>query len=118
MDGVNWGWGIAGVALAWNIINTVYTWYATTQSVTRREIEKLMGDTTVFGNRLTKIEADMRSMPSAAQFHELDKKVTEVSGAIRTMEAEMKPTAISVKRIEDFLLNGHLAQVLPTRSKR
>lgn len=110
MDGANWGWIFAGIAIAWNIINTVYTWYASAQAVTKQDVTKLTTETSAMGNRITKIESEMRAMPSAAQFHELDKKVTEVSGAIRTMEAEMRPTALSVKRIEDFLLNSNLAK--------
>ena len=34
--------------------------------------------------------------------------VIQVSGTIRAMEAEMKPVASSVRRIEDYLLNSNL----------
>lgn len=112
---MNWGWVAAFVALGWNIINTIYTWHASAQSVTKDEVRKLMGETGILGNRLTKIESELNALPSAAQFHELDKKVTEVSGAIRTMEAEFKPTALSVKRIEDFLINSRVSVASKTR---
>ena len=112
-----WGWVIAAVAVGWNMINTVYTWYASGQSVTKQEIKTLMAETGAFGNRLTKIEADMRAMPSAAQFHELDKKVEKVSGAIETLDQKFKPTALSVSRIETFLLEGNL-QIAPHKSRR
>lgn len=102
------GWGVAGLALAWSIINTVYTWYAAQQSVTKKEIDALSEKTGQLGTRLTKIEAELSAMPSAEQFHEIDKKVSEVAGNIRTMEAEMRPVASSVRRIEDFLLNSNM----------
>lgn len=103
---VNWGWVIAGIAFVWSVINTVYTWYSATQSVTRKEIDELMADRNIVGNRLTAIERDMKALPSSENYHKLEIVVTEVRGAIRTMEAEMKPTALSVKRIEDYLINS------------
>ena len=97
---------MAALALGWSIINTITAWLARSQSVTKEEIDKLMHDTGQLGNRLTAIERDMRALPSFEQYHKLEIVVTEVRGAIKTMEAEMRPTAASVKRIEDFLLNS------------
>ncbi len=104
---VNWGWIAAGVAIVWNVINSLYAWYAAGQSVTKKEIDKLMSDTGTHSNRLTAIERDMKALPSAENYHKLELMVTEVRGALETMKAEMRPTAISVKRIEDFLLNSN-----------
>ena len=103
---LNWGWVVAGLAFGWNILNTIYTWYSTGQSVTRKEIDKLMTDANFTTNRLTAIERDLKALPSAENYHKLEIVVTEVRGAIRTMEAEMRPTALSVKRIEDYLINS------------
>jgi hypothetical protein len=103
---VNWGWVVASLAFGWSVINTIYTWYSASQSVTRKEIDELMAEKNIVGNRLTAIERDMKSLPSAENYHKLEIVVTEVRGAIRTMEAEMRPTAISVKRIEDYLINS------------
>lgn len=104
-DPINWGWVIATAAIVWNMINSIYTYYASGQSVTKNEIDKLISDTGIHSNRLTAIERDMKALPSADQYHKLEIVVTEVRGAIRTMEAEMRPTAISVQRIESFLMN-------------
>lgn len=104
---INWGWAFAGLAIVWNVLNTLYTYYSTGQSVAKKEIDSVKSDVGHLANRLIAVERDMKALPSAEQYHKLDLGMTEVRGAIRTMEAEMRPTAISVKRIEDFLLNSN-----------
>lgn len=104
-DATNWGWVIAAVAVAWNMINTVYTYYASGQSVTKVEIDKLSQKTSAFGDRLTAIERDVSALPTTAQYHKLEISVTKTEGVITAIEKQTAATAESVKRIENFLLN-------------
>ena len=105
MSDLNWGWIVGGGALVWNVVATLYAWYSASQSVTKKEIDALMAAHAETANRVTAIERDLRAMPSADNFHQLEIAVTEMRGGMKVLEAEFKPTALSVRRIEEFLLN-------------
>lgn len=97
----NPAWIVAALALAWSVINTLYTWYSSTQRITKTEIDDV-------AKRLAEVEGSIRAMPSTESFHKLELSVIEMKGGMRVIEEQMKPVAVSVRRIEQFLLEPQM----------
>lgn len=87
------------VALAVTVLVTIYTWYSNSQRADKEDIRR-------HEVRLTQIESKVGSLPDKDAFHKVEMAVTEMRGGMKVLEAEFKPTASSVKRIEDYLLNN------------
>jgi hypothetical protein len=88
---------IALAALVFAIGNSLYLYISTASRATKGEVSK-------HGERLTMLEARVDSLPSKDGFHRLELDVADVKGSQRVMEAELKPIASAVQRIEKFLL--------------
>ena len=76
------------------------------RAVTKKEIDTLMRDANLIGNRLTALESEIKLMPSADQYHDLKVMVVEVRGGMATISESIKPIARSVQRIDEFLMNA------------
>lgn len=88
---------IAAAALLFTVINALYLYISQASRATK-------GDVREHGDRLTMLEAKVDSLPSKDGFHRLELDVADVKGSQRVMEAELKPIASAVQRIEKFLL--------------
>ncbi len=96
MEAKEW---ISLAALIFTVGNALYLYISTASRATK-------GDVTKHGERLTMLEAQVASLPSKDGFHRLELDVADVKGSQRVMEAELKPIAASVQRIEKFLLES------------
>ena len=97
MDGMGAKEWIALAALVFTIGNSLYLYISNTSRARQADLNK-------HGDRLTKLEARVDALPSKDGFHRLELDVADVKGSQRVMEAELKPIAASVQRIEKFLL--------------
>jgi Protein of unknown function (DUF2730) len=89
---------VAGLALAFTVINTIYGWYSGTQRATKAEVEK-------HGHAIVALQAELKSMPSQENFHKLQLDVVEMRGEQRLFSEQIKPLVSGIKRIEEFLLD-------------
>ena len=88
---------VALAALAFTVINTMAIYIVNASKLTKGHVESHEG-------RLTKLESDVKALPSKDAFHRLELDVSEVKGSVRVLETELKPMASSLVRIENFLL--------------
>lgn len=100
MEGVNWPALIAALALVVTVINMVYTYYSQAQRATRKDVDDHTRD-------IATMKAQLANLPDQNAFHKLELAVMEIRGEQRVLGAETKPIGVSVKRIEEFLLNRH-----------
>lgn len=96
---MEWGTTSSWVAIGVTIGLAFYTWYANSRRATAEDVSSLQ-------NRLTTLEAEVKSMPSMDAFHKLEIVVTRVEGHQRVFDAELKPIAAAVGRIEKFLIES------------
>lgn len=54
--------------------------------------------------RLNGVETALREIPSRAEFHSLDKKMTELNGRLDTLIARLRPTEAIAERLQDVLI--------------
>lgn len=76
----------------------VYAWFIGRQSARATELLDLR-------TRITKLESDMRQIPSQQQLHELSLRIEKVAGAVDGVRDSMTPLRASMQRVETFLMN-------------
>lgn len=77
----------------------VYAWIIGRQSASSKELLELR-------TRITKVEADLRQVPSQQQIHELALQVSRVVGSVDALNEGIAPIRKSVDRMENYLLNN------------
>jgi hypothetical protein len=87
------------VAIGITVLLALYTWYANSQRATKSEV----GD---HGNRLTKLESAVESLPNKDTFHRLELDVTEIKGTNRVHEEKLNAIGATTQRIEKWLLDN------------
>lgn len=86
-------------AMRW-IVTTVigvYAWLIGRQSAKAQEMLELR-------TRLTKLEIEMRQVPTVDQIHEVATKLERLDARITGISESMQPIGRSLERINDFLL--------------
>jgi hypothetical protein len=103
------------VALAFGAIsaaNIVVSWLVASRKPTKDELRKHGDRLAELDKRLGEVDQRLSILPSQDSFHQLELAVTEMKGGMKVLEAETRPIAEAVKRIENFLLSP------PQSSKR
>jgi hypothetical protein len=103
-SGTDWGWVIAGLALAWNAVNSLWTRYVAGQAVARKEIEVLKGDLGDTRRNIASIEARLDTLPSKEMVHGIELSVKEMQGTLKAFGETIRPIGRSVERIEEWLM--------------
>lgn len=93
----------AGVAVT--ILLALYTWYAHAQRTTKGDIADVQSQIDKQAISINQLQTEMRSLPTKDAFHQLELAVTEVKGGMKVLETEIRPIALSVRRIEQFLID-------------
>lgn len=85
----------------WIVVTAIgiYAWIIGRQSASSKELLELR-------TRITKLESDMRSVPSQQQMHELALQVSRVVGSVDTLAQRIEPLRKSVDRVESYLLTN------------
>ena len=55
-------------------------------------------------NRLSAVELSMREIPTRRDFHELDKQMTSLEGAMQVLTERLKPIEAISERLQEVLL--------------
>jgi len=87
-------------AMRWIVTTAIgfYAWLIGRQSASAREMLELR-------TRLTTLEAEMRSVPSVDQLHEVAAKLERIDARMDGIAESVQPIARSLDRINDYLLN-------------
>jgi len=106
MENKDW---IALAALLFGVLNALYLYVSQSRRATKADIDN-------HGERLTKIEATIATLPSKDSFHALEMNVESVKGSIRVLEEGLKPVQNGIGRLERFIENIEFST--PTSARR
>lgn len=76
----------------------IYAWVIGRQSASAQELLDLR-------TRVTKLESEMRQVPSQQQLHELVINVERLAGSVGALTERIEPMRHSLNRVENHLLN-------------
>lgn len=93
------------VAIGVTLVLAIYTWYAHAQRTTKGDIADVQSQIDKQAISITQLQTEMKSLPTKDAFHQLELAVTEVKGGMNVLEAEIRPIALAVRRIEQFLID-------------
>jgi len=84
----------------WLVVTAIgiYAWVIGRQAASTKELLELRA-------RITRLESDMRQIPSQQQLHELSLRVEKVNGAVDGVREGIGPMRVTLQRLETFLLN-------------
>ncbi|MFT4190853.1 MAG: DUF2730 family protein [Comamonas sp.] len=77
----------------------IYAWVIGRQSASAQELLDLR-------TRVTKLEADLRQVPSQQQLHELVVNVERLAGSVGALSERIEPLRHAINRVENHLLNN------------
>ncbi|HDT5887835.1 MULTISPECIES: DUF2730 family protein [Pseudomonadota] len=99
MDFSNLSFGFETVR--WIVVTAIgiYAWIIGRQSASSKELLELR-------TRITKLESEMRQVPSQQQIHDLALQVSRVVGSVDALAQGIAPIRKSVDRMESYLLNN------------
>jgi len=104
MEGLDWKILISVAALLWGIVNSFWSRYILTQSVTKKEIEKVDEKAIKINQELTTLKATVEQLPSKDFVHRIEKNQVAMEGEMNVLNEKLGPIGVSVMRIEDFLI--------------
>jgi phage shock protein A len=101
LDGVL---GIIAVVLA--SAATLHTWLTRPSKANADKIAELQAVNAELHGRISDLETVMKNQPTREDFHALNLQLTQVSGDIATLSANLTAVERIATRIDDFLLNN------------
>ena len=87
-------------AVRWLLIAAlgIYSWFIGRQAASAAELLELR-------TRITKLEVEMKQVPSQKQLHELAVNVAELRGSVEAVGQRIDPLVRVMDRVETHLLN-------------
>jgi len=84
----------------WLVVSAigVYAWFIGRQSASAKELLELR-------TRITKLEAEMKQIPTQSELHELALKFERLDSSVKALDRHVETLGATVVRIEEWLLN-------------
>ena len=95
-------WAAVGISLV-SFIMAIIAARATRHKEEIATITTLLATAT---ERLTRVENDLQHMPDKDRFHRMEIQLTELSGQLKVMDANLKPVSAIASRLQDVLMEG------------
>ncbi|NML88363.1 DUF2730 family protein [Sphingobium sp. TB-6] len=91
------------LALMLSAANMLWTWHAKSQSAAADRVKKVEEGQGELENRVLKLEADFRHLPTKEDLSAVSLQVERVLGKVSKQESEITSVARTVNRIDDYL---------------
>jgi hypothetical protein len=89
--------GVAAIALLHSV-------YGPRSRAASQRVSAIEARVDVVEDRMTKAEAELKHVPDRNSMHNVELRVSELSGAVATLAAELKPVTAMGARIQEFLI--------------
>lgn len=73
---------------------------------TKHEVAEIQREMSALDRRVALVEQEVRHLPDADDFAGLRGELSDLSGSVRAIDAQIKPFAASLTRIEDHLMRA------------
>jgi hypothetical protein len=111
-----WMAGCATASLIVSIGTIFYTWYASRQRATQRELEvlrekvleidaKRAADKGEMRDRIVRVEAEVENLPNHSQMAALTDNIQQVRGDVGGVRDMLNMLAMRIERVDNYLMN-------------
>lgn len=81
-----------------------YSWWVARNHATKQAIDNLGDRVSGAEDRLTRVEHDVRSLPTVADVHELNQRIATVHGDLREIKGSLQGLSRAVNLINEHLI--------------